>query len=31
MQLTFNIVGKTLFDVDLETEGSEIGASLTHS
>ncbi len=29
MQLTLNIVGKTLFDVDLETEGSEIAESLT--
>ncbi len=29
MQLTLNIVGKTLFNVDLETEGSEIGESLT--
>jgi cytochrome P450 len=29
MRLTLNIVGKTLFDVDLETEGNEIGESLT--
>lgn len=28
MQLTLNIVGKTLFDVDLETEGQEIAESL---
>lgn len=28
MQLTLNIVGKTLFDVDLETERREIGESL---
>src|ERR1041385_8495850 len=29
MQLTLNIVGKTLFDVDLETQGKEIGESLS--
>jgi cytochrome P450 len=28
MQLTLNIVGKTLFDVDLETEGRDIAESL---
>ena len=29
MRLTLAIVGKTLFDADVETEADEIGAALT--